>query len=168
MHVISVKDWFISPFSYFQSKVRELVLVGTDELNLLGRHLFFGILLHNAMAHASWVPANKLIIIIKFAILSGRLQKLLFLSALFIWDLWFVLSFNLTIVEGVPIDISEEGMLFHFLSVAVWAQTRWRISVQKLYNKMSYNMKKKGISVTNNARKLILLMKRVKKQVSNE
>ena len=142
MHVISVKDWFISPFSYFESKVRELVLVGTDELNLLGRHLFFGILFHNAMAHAGWVPANKLIIIIKFAILSSRLQKLIFLSALFIWDLWFVLSFNLTIVEGVPIDISEEGMLFNFLSVAVWAQTCWCISVQKLYNKMSYNMKK--------------------------
>ena len=142
MHVISVKDWFISPFSYFESKVRELVLVGTDKFNLLCRHLFLGILLHDAMAHTGWVPTDKLIIIISFAIFSYRFQKLTFLPALFIWDLWFVLSFNLTIVEGVPIDISEESMLFHFLSVSVWAQTRWCISVQKLYNKMSYNMKK--------------------------
>ena len=60
------------------------MLVGTDKLNLLGRHLFLGILLHDAVTHASWVPANKLIIIISDTIFPDRLQKLPFLSALLI------------------------------------------------------------------------------------
>ena len=110
------------------------MLVGTYKLNLLSRHLFLSIFFHDTVAHASRVTANKLIIIISFTISRGRLQKLIFLSALFISNLRFVLSFNLTIVEGVPIDISEEGMLFHFLGVTVRAQSRRLVSVQKHRN----------------------------------
>ena len=48
----------ISVITLFASEILELMLVLHDEFDLLGGHLFLGVLLHNAVAHLGMYIAS--------------------------------------------------------------------------------------------------------------
>ena len=99
------------------SEVVELVLVLADELDLLIRHLVLCVLLHNTVAHGRWLEQRSAFR--GLLVLLWVDQKAAFLTLLLLAGLWLVLGFDLAVVEGVPVDIGEEGMRLDLFSVAV-------------------------------------------------
>ena len=110
-----------------------MVLVLVHVLDLLRRNLFFGVLLHNAVAHTSSCTRVS----------TGgrkRLEQPLLLHLDLLTDLGFVLSLDLPVVQSVPVDVLEERVLFDLVDVVCGAQTRRLITIEELNETIRVNL----------------------------